>query len=126
MNTVHSTFCILHSAFLFVFSLGRQSAPDVPFLLVQVKNPADLHIQGIIVLLQPVGKILMYGGFGDTEVPGGCPDSGTGFNHVHSHFTSPFFQRFCHRHPSDVSVLTENPMPREMEICTLDSIEIWG
>ena len=67
----------------------------------------------------------MYGGFGNAKVLCGGTDSGTGFNHVHSHFTGPFLQVFCHGHPSDVSVLTENPMPREMRICTLDSIGFW-
>lgn len=68
----------------------------------------------------------MYRRFGNAEVPGGGTDGGTGFNHVHSHFTGPFFQKLCHGHPSEVSVLTENPMPREMKICTLDSIGIEG
>lgn len=96
----------------FVFPPRRHPAPDVAFLLVFLQHLPDLKIQGVVILLQPVGQIFMYGGFGNAEVPGGGPDGGTGFNHVYSHFARAFFHGFFHRHPSDVSVLTEKTYAR--------------
>ena len=42
----------------------------------------------------------MYGGFGNSVLPGSCPDSSTGFNHVHSQFTGALVQVIFHRLPS--------------------------
>ena len=123
---MQSAFHIPSDPSLFVFSLGCHSAPDMPFLLVQVQNLPYLTVELCVVLLQPGGKVLMYRGFGNAEMPGRRADRGAGFDHVHSHFTGPFLEFFCHGHPSDVSVLTEKPMPREMQICTLDSMEFRG
>ncbi len=93
--------CIFHSAFLFVFSFCCQTAPDMPLLFVQIQYLTHLQIQSVVILLQPVGKILMYRGFGNAEMPGGCPDGGTGFDHVHSHFAGPLLHWLRHWHPSD-------------------------
>ena len=95
----------------------------MPLLLVQVQHLPHLNIQRMVIVFQPGGKILMYRGFGNAEVVCGGTDGGTGFDHVNSHFTGPLLKFFCHGHPSEVSVLTENPMPRKMGICTLDSME---
>ena len=76
----------------FIFSLCCHSAPDMAFLFIDIQNLPHLQIQGVVVLLQPVGKILMYRGFGDAEVPGSRADSGTGFDHVHSQLAGPFLQ----------------------------------
>ena len=115
----------LFSVVLLVFSLCCHSAPDMPLLLVQIKYLPDLKIQCAVILFQPLGQVLMYRGFGNAEVFCGSTDSSAGFNHVHSHFTGPLLKFCCHGHSSKASVLTENPMPREMRICTLDSIGFW-
>ena len=47
----------------------------------------------------------MYGGFGNAEVPGGGPDGGTGFNHVHSQFTGSLLNGVCHMLPSDAVLI---------------------
>ena len=109
------------SLFSLVFSPGGHAAPDVPLLLVDIQNLPDLKIQCIIVLLQPLGQVLMHRGFGDTEMPGGSPDGGTGFNHVHSQFTGPFLHWFCHRLPSD-AVCSVHYMMKQAGICLLDTM----
>lgn len=45
--------------------------------------------------------ILMYGGFGDTEVLCGGTNRGTGFDHVHSQFAGTLFHAVIHLVPSD-------------------------
>ena len=47
----------LFSVLLFVFSLGGHPAPDMPLLLVQIKNLPYLPVQHRIVLPQALGKI---------------------------------------------------------------------
>ena len=66
----------------------------MPLLFVQIQNLPYLQIQGVVVLFQPVGKILMYRGFGDAEVLGGGSDGGAGFDYVHSQLTGPILRLF--------------------------------
>ena len=84
------------ASFLFSFILpsGSQAAADMAFLFIHIQNFPDLQIQGVIVLFQPLGNILMYRGFGNAEVLGGRPDRGTGFDYVHSQLTGPVLRCF--------------------------------
>ena len=90
---------------MFIFPLGGHAAADVAFFLILIQDLTGLGIERIVILLQPLSQILMYRGFGDTEVPGGGPDGGTGFNDVHSQFTGALLNRFFHRLPSDAVIL---------------------
>ena len=95
---VSAIICVLQPK---IFIPRCNPSADMPFLLVQIQNLPCLHIQGVIILLQPMGKILMYGGLGNTEMPGGRPHGGTGLDHVHSQFTGPLLKRIFHGRTSD-------------------------
>ena len=80
-------------------------AADVALPFVFVQNFPNLKVQRIIVLLQPLGQVFMHRGFGNAEVPGGGPDGGTGFDHVHSRFTGSLLNGVCHMLPLRCCVL---------------------
>ena len=82
-----------------IFSSGGKASADMPFLLVQVENLAYLYIQGMVILIQTLGQVLMYRGLGNAEVTGRSPDGGTGFDHVHSQFTGSLVQAIFHSAP---------------------------
>ena len=103
-----------------IFPLGGHAAPDVPLLLVPVQDRSGLGVELGVVLMQPTGDVLVYGGFGNAEMPGGGPDGGTGFNDVHSQFTGSLLNRFCHIVTSD-AVCWNNIMPQWGRICALDT-----
>jgi hypothetical protein len=85
---------VAHILFTLIFFSGCHTTPDMALLLIHIQNLPHLLVQREIVLFQSVGQIFMYGGFGNTEMPGGGPDSGAGFNHVHSQLTGPLLQWF--------------------------------
>lgn len=73
-----------------VFSFGCQSAADVTFLLVLIQHGAGSMVKGGVQLPQPKSNILVYGGFGNTEVLRRYADGCLGFDDVHSQFTGSF------------------------------------
>ena len=84
----------------FVFSPGGHSAADVPLRLVQLQNLPNLYIQRLVYLRQPLGQILVYGGFGNMESLRGGSDGGSGLNHVCSQIAGPLLDRISHKRPS--------------------------
>ena len=86
--------------FALILSPGGHAAADMAFLLVFVQNLPDLLIQGRIMVLQPLGQVLMYGGLGNAELLRCGTNSGTGFDHVHSQVTGAPFNVIVHRFPS--------------------------
>ena len=93
--------CSLFLFALLVFPFGSHSAPDVAFLLVEIQYLPYLKVEDIVILLQPLGKILMYSGFGKAEMAGGAAYRGAGFDHVHSQLTGSLLHGALHRLPSD-------------------------
>lgn len=77
----------------------------MPLLLVLVQNFPYLQIKPVVILLQPLRKVLVYCGFGNSELLGGSPYSGSGFDHVHSQLAGPFSHVVFHMVPSDAVCL---------------------
>jgi len=98
-----------HLLFL-IFLSGGDAAPYMALGLVLVQDLADLGVQAFIALGQPLGQILMHGGFGNAEMPGGSPDGCAGFNDVHSQLSDTVLDRSLHTLPSDAVCCQENFM----------------
>ena len=113
--------CILHflSIFAPVFAAGGHAAADVALLFVEVKDLPDLSIESRAALRQPLGQILVNGGFGDTEPLRRRTHGGSGLDHVHSQFTGSLLKVMFHRLPSD-AVLLGKLMNPVIQICILD------
>ena len=62
---------------------------------------AGSMVKGGVQLPQPKSNILVYGGFGNTEVLRRHADGCLGFDDVHSQFTGSFFHLRCHVLTSD-------------------------
>ena len=62
------------AALPFIFPLGRQSAADMPLLLVFLDDFTDLCSKSCMQQRQPHCDILMDGGFGDSEDGCGAAD----------------------------------------------------
>ena len=77
--------------FSLVFSPGGHAAPDMPLLFVDIQHLPHLPIKGAVVLGQPLGNVLMYRGFGNSEMLCGGTDCRAGFNHVHSQLAGSVF-----------------------------------
>ena len=68
---------------LVLFS-GGKAPTDVPLGLIGVQNDLDLFVQGLIVLGQALGQVLVNRGLGNPKFLRRCPDGGPVFDHVHS------------------------------------------
>ena len=104
------------SFFLFALILfpGGQTAPDVALALVFVQDQPHLGVQ-IRMALQPLGQILVDGGFGDAELLCRGANSSAGFDEVHSQVTGALVNVFFHRLPPMLCA-TVKPMNREAGI----------
>ena len=80
---------------------GGHPAADVALLLVFIQHGSGRPIQCGVQPPEPKGNVLVYGGFGDAEMPRGGADGGTRFNDVHSQFTGSLFNLLCHILTSD-------------------------
>ena len=103
----------------FVFCFGGHAAPDMALLLVEIQDFSDPVIQDPVALFEPLRQILMYGGFGNAEMPWSGAVGGTGFDYVHSQFAGPLLNGGCHMLPSDAVCYRKQPMPVSSDICTL-------
>ena len=63
----------------------------MPFRFVHIQNLLYLQIQLMVAVVQPLGKILVNRGLGDSKVAGGSADGGAVFDDVHGQFAGPFF-----------------------------------
>ena len=61
-NAGNLAFCIF-SQFLFVFPFCGHTAANVALLLILIQNLTHLGVEGVIILPQTLGQILMYRGF---------------------------------------------------------------
>lgn len=102
-----------------IFALCGHSTPDMPLGLVFVQNLPHLDVKVAVILRQPLGKIFMYRGFGDSEMFGSRPYSGASFNHVHSQFAGSLLNRICHSLPSDAVCYQKNLCEAESEYASL-------
>ena len=89
-NRIGWGFCL----FSFIFSACSHTAPDVPFLLVAVKNMPYLFVERRVVRAQSLGNIFVYGGLGYMVMGCGRADGCSRFDDVHSQFAGSFLQRF--------------------------------
>jgi hypothetical protein len=85
--------------FPFVFLPGGQATPDVTFPFILIQHLPDLAVQSRAAPGQAGLQILMYRGFGDSEVLRRRADGGSGFNHVHSQFAGALLHGIVHRLP---------------------------
>jgi hypothetical protein len=80
----------LSTLFLSVFHPCSQSAPDMPFVFVQLQHLAYFLVQLGILCFQPLCDIFMYGAFADAEMAGGSSYRRIMLNHICAEFGSPF------------------------------------
>ena len=88
-----------------VFSAGGHAAPDVPFLSVQVQNLADLPVEQGIAVGQTLAQVLVYRGFGNTEMLRRGPHGSPGVDDVHSQLPGPVIHIVRHQIPLRCCVL---------------------
>ena len=62
----------------------------MPLGFVLLQDLSHLRKQGRVVSGQALDDIFMNGRFGDAEMAGSSPDSGAGFDDVHSQFAGSF------------------------------------
>lgn len=74
-----------------VFLPGRHPAPDVPLLLVHVKNRPRLHRQGGVQLGKALGNVFMYRTLADPELLRRLPHRRLRFNNVGRNLHRPLF-----------------------------------
>ena len=74
-----------------VFLPGRHPAPDVPLLLVHVKNRPRLHRQGGVQLGKAFGNVFMYRTLADPELLRRLPHRRLRFNNVGRNLHRPLF-----------------------------------
>ena len=79
---------------------GGQAAPDVPLGFVGVQDDLHLFVQGLVVLGQALGEVLVDRGFGDPKFFRRCPDGGPVFDHVHSQLAGSLSDVIRHTRPS--------------------------
>ena len=70
---------------------GRHPSPDVPLLLVHVKNRPRLHRQGRVQLGKPLGNVFMYRTLADPELLRRLPHRRLRFNNVGRNLYRPLF-----------------------------------
>lgn len=84
---------------LVLFS-GGKAPTDVPLGLIGVQNDLDLFVQGLIVLGQALGQVLVNRGLGNPKFLRRCPDGGPVFDHVHSQLAGSLSDVIRHTRPS--------------------------
>ena len=67
---------------LAVFAARRVAAADVPLPEIDAEHPADLLRERLIVLLQPLGDVFMYGRLAHAEFGGAGAHRATRLQHV--------------------------------------------
>jgi len=104
-----------------IFPLCCHTSTDVALSFVDIKNLPYLYVQPVVICRQPLGQILVYSGFGDSEVLCRCSYSSACVNHIRSQTAGSFLYGVCHNLPSNTMCYPENTMLLGNEICVLDS-----
>lgn len=75
------------------------TASYVPLCFVEFKEFLDLKIQRPVGIIKPLSKVLVYGGFADTETFGGFAYSCFVLDDEVAQITSPLIYVFTHKTP---------------------------
>jgi hypothetical protein len=86
--------------FLFVLSLGSQTASDMPLSLVGFQNHSYFLIKDPVVLGKAKRKVFMHRGFGYAEMLCYTPNGFPVFDHVHSQPAGSLPDVIVHARPS--------------------------
>ena len=66
-----------------------EAAADMPLGLVEVQQLTHLPVKPRVHMRQPLGQVLVYGGFGNTEDPGCGADGRLILDDVHGQIAGP-------------------------------------
>ena len=86
-----------------VFFPGGDAAADVALGLVLIQHLLDLQVQRPVKQRQPLGDILVDGGFADSEFLCRCPDRGPVFYDVQRQALGPLFHVAFQNHNTPIS-----------------------